>query len=461
MLPQKCPGIALLVGCLSIVAPASVSQTLMHRAPGPQQTTVGPHTRSAAAVTPVLPAGTAMQVEIKRHYPMRAGELLDAQLLHPIYFEGKPVIPAGTVVRGLIAALKPDPRMRLQARLDGDFTPFHIAEVEFDEMTLDGQHLRFTTGGTSTGAPVLRLTVAGATTKHRFIVREWDNAKQQLHDRIAYFTAPGLGGRAKQFLYHQLPYHPERIPAHTAWTFELAEPLPLPVYVLAGDSSPAATVVAGKSEIWSVNAQLTAEVTSATAKAGDPVKALVVEPVYDREGQLVVPQGSMLLGKVTTAKRAHSLGRNGKLRFNFLQIRFPEGSMPEPSRDVEGSLGRATTQANHGLNLDAEGTVTPKNNSSAIAPLLLTMLAGRALDNDGNLAAGTAVASNGFGLLGRIVGVGAGSREFAAGLGFYAAGLSFTRNFLYNGHNVDFPKDTRIEIETSPLRAPILRPSNE
>jgi hypothetical protein len=403
-----------------------------------------------------------MQVEIVRHYPMKAGELLDARLVHPIYLDGKLAIPAGTPVRGLVTALRPDSKMRFQARFDGDFTPFHTAQVEFGELMLDGQPLHFATRGATTGAPVLRLTAAGPATKHDLIVREWDSARQQLHDRIAYFTAPGFGDRARLLLYHQLPYHPERIPAHTAWTFELADPLPLPDSVLANDPPPAPVVVPGKPEIWSVHALLTAEVTSATARPGDSVQALVVEPVYDKDGQLVVPQGSTLVGKVTTAKRARSLGRNGKLRFNFQQIRFPVGAgIAEPSRNVEGSLGGATTQANQGLNLDAEGTVTPKNNASAIAPLLLTMLAGRALDGDGNLVAGTTVSSNGFGLVGRIVGVAAGSRNFAAGLGYYAAALSFSRNFLRNGRDVDFPRDTRIEIDTSPLRAPVLKPNGD
>lgn len=401
-----------------------------------------------------------MQVEVMRHYPMKAGELLDAQLVYPIFLDGKLALPAGTRVRGLVKSLTPDSRLRLQARFDGDFTPFHIAHVEFGEILLDGQHLHFSSSGTSTGAPVLRLT-AGATPRHAFLAREWDIAKRQLHDRIAYFTAPGLGDRAKLLLYHQLPYHPDRIPAHTAWNFELADPMPLPGSVLAADPPPAPAVIPGQPEIWSVHALLTAGVTSASARPGDPVHALVVEPVYDKDGQLVVPQGSTLLGKVTTAKQARSLGRNGKLRFNFQQIRFPQGSMPSPNRNVEGSLGGATTQASQGLNLDAEGTVTPKNNASAIAPLLLTMLAGRALDSDGNLVAGTTVSSNGFGLVGRIVGIAAGSRDFAAGLGFYAAGLSFSRNFLRNGRDVNFPKDTRIEIETSPLRAPVLKPSGE
>jgi hypothetical protein len=92
---------------------------------------------------------------------------------------------------------------------------------------------------------------------------------------------------------------------------------------------------------------------------------------------------------------------------------------------------------------------------------LLTLLAGRALDSDGNLTAGTGVASNGFGLVGRIVGVTAANRDLAAGIGYYAAALSFYENFLRPGRDVVFPKDTRIEIETTPLRAPVLTPQGQ
>jgi hypothetical protein len=279
-----------------------------------------------------------------------------------------------------------------------------------------------------------------------------------MHDRVAFFTAPGFGDRALQILYHQLPYHPERIEANTAWTFELSSPLALPNQAMASDPPPPPTFAPGSPEVWSVRAVLTAEVTSATAKPGDPVEALVTEPVFDRTGDLVVPQGSTLVGKVTTAKSARNLGRNGKLRFTFQQIRFPEGTGED--RSVEGALSGANTQGAHELSMDAEGTVTPKNKSSVIAPLLLTMLAGRALDQDGNFSAQATVASNGFGLIGRVVGIAAGSRELAAGIGYYAAALSTYENFLSPGHDVDFPTATRIEIETTPLRAPVLRPSS-
>ncbi len=91
------------------------------------------------------------------------------------------------------------------------------------------------------------------------------------------------------------------------------------------------------------------------------------------------------------------------------------------------------------------------------------MLTGLALDDDSgsNLTLQTGFASNGFGIIGRIVGVAAGNSNLAAGIGFYAAGLSFYENFLRSGRDVVFPKDTRIEIETMPIRAPILKPEGQ
>ncbi len=443
---------ALLLAGISLGA-----QTLEHR---PQATPSTADKSTAADRTlsrpPVLRAGTSLQVEIVHPYTMKSGEALEGRLVYPLYVDGKLVIPENTPVRGAVTALEADSKERWHGRLLGDFTPFHQAKVQFNELLLHDGARPIVTSGASTGATVLRLAAAGARPKKSLVAREWAQAKDRLHQQVAFFTDPGLGDRARQILYHQLPYHPERIAAHTSWTFELAAPVTLPDTPSDAQAPPVAPPSPGTPETWSVHALLTAGVSSATARPGDPVRALVVEPVIDKDRDLVVPQGSVLVGHVTTAKAARSLGRNGKLRFTFQQVQFPEGAAAD--RPVEGALAGATTQGTQSLNLDAEGTITPKSQASAIAPLLLTLLAGRALDNDGNLTAQTGVASNGFGLVGRVVGIAAGNRNFAAGLGFYAAGLSFYQNFLTRGHDVIFPKDTRIEIETTPLRAPVLKP---
>jgi hypothetical protein len=388
---------------------------------------------------------------------MKAGEAIEGRLVYPLYVDGKLVVPKDTPVHGTVTRLVPDSKERWNGRLEGDFTPFHDAQVKFDELTLASGPLEITTNGATTGATVLHLASSGARPKQSFVARRWAEAKTRMHDQIAFFTDPGLGDRAKLMLYHQLPYHPERIPAHTSWMFELAAPITLPASPETEDPPPApAPKNPAKPETWSVHALLTAELSSAKAKPGDEVRALVVEPVLDKDQQLVIPQGSVLVGRVTTAQGARLLGRNGKLRFTFQQVQFPEASTA--NRPVQGALAGATTQGKQGLNLDAEGTITPKNKASALAPILLSLLASRALDTDGNITVQTGVASNGFGLVGRVVGIAAGSRNFAAGMGFYAAGLSVYKNFLRTGQDVIFPKDTRIEIETTPLRAPVLTP---
>ena len=469
MRPFQSPSFAsvLLPVALLLASPLG-AQTLQHRPPAkpepPAESTLPRAIQGAPAVwKPVLPQGTSLQVETTRHYPVKANEAIEGRLLHPIFAEGRLAVPENTLLHGTVVALEPDAKTRWHGRLRGDFTPFHTVEVQFNELMLPGGALAISTNKAENGAQVLHLAAPGATPKQSLFARTWTQAKGQMHDQVAYFTAPGLGDRALQVLYHQLPYHPERIEAHTAWSFELIAPVPLPDFPLAEQSpAPPAPPQPGKPEIWSVHAVLTAGLTSASAKPGDPVEALVVEPVFDQDTQLVVPQGSMLVGKVNSVKAARSLGRNGKLRFTFQQVRFPEGAdQAVPDRPVQGALAGATAESSQGLLLDAEGTITPRNQSSAIAPLLLTLLAGRALDEDGNLTAQTGVASNGFGLVGRVVGLAAGNRNLAAGIGYYAAALSFYENFLRPGHDVTFPKDTRIEIETTPLRAPVLTPNSQ
>jgi hypothetical protein len=459
--------VSALLPAVVLIASSLGAQTLQQRPPAkpvpPVESTLPSENSGAPAVwKPVLPQGTSLQVEITRHYPVKDHGSIEGRLLHPIFAEGMLAVPENTPVRGAVVALEPDVKARWHGRLRGDFTPFHISQVQFNELMLPSGALAISTNIADNGAQVLHLVAPGAAPRQSLLAKAWSQAKGQLLDQVTYFTAPELGDRALQALYRQLPYHPERIEAHTAWSFELTAPLPLPAFPLAEPPpAPPAPRRPGKPEIWSVQAILTADLTSATAKPGDPVKALVVEPVFDQNADLVVPQGSMLVGKVSSAKAARSLGRNGKLRFTFQQVRFPEGTgQAVPDRPVQGALAGATAESLQSLSLDAEGTVTSHNQSSVIAPLLLTVLAGRALDEDGNLTAQTGVASNGFGMVGRVVGLAAGNRNLAAGIGYYAAALSIYENFLRRGHDVTFQKNTRIEIETTPLRAPVLTPDS-
>ncbi len=164
---------------------------------------------------------------------------------------------------------------------------------------------------------------------------------------------------------------------------------------------------------------------------------------------MAIPQGSELVGTITQAKPARWFGRSGKLRFNFREVKLPDG----PSQRVDGTLTGADASKSSDLQLDAEGGVQQKSRKGAAVPLVLTFLAGRALDEDGSLAGNSAVASNGFGMVGRVVGIVASSRNLSAGIGFYAAALSFYERWVARGHDVVFRKDTRIEVTTLPSRS--------
>ena len=174
------------------------------------------------------------------------------------------------------------------------------------------------------------------------------------------------------------------------------------------------------------------------------------EPVFNAEHAVVVPQGSVLVGEITQTKPARSFGRQGKLRFRFRQLKLPTGF----TQPVEGTLSGVDANKSANLQIDPEGGIAPKPQNRVLLPLVLTFLAGRGLDDDGSRIANGAVASNGLGIVGRIVGIVATSRNVAAGIGFYGAALAFYDLCLARGHNVVFTRNTRIEVTTTPARSP-------
>ena len=419
-----------------------------------------------------IPSGTPLSVELLQHVPMRSGEQLTGRLLYPVYIENKVALPAGIFVHGDVIQLDSDRSRRIHSRLRGDFTPFHIPVVKFDEIVLpDGDAERIVSSSAKDGISILRLSPPPNSPKGSFIRRQIAAEKQRVKDTVDAFTKPGRGDRLVQFVYTQLPYHPERIDKATSWTVELSQPLELKL-----NSDPPADMKAavthtenkleskkepdasapGQPAEWRLRAYLLQTIDSASEKPGNTFQARVAEPVFDANHVLVVPEESVLIGQITQAKPARSFGRQGKLRFRFRELRFPSGF----SQPVEGTLTGADSNKSANLQIDSEGGVQPKTQNRVIVPLVLTLLASRALDDDGSAAAHGAVASNGFGIVGRVVGIVASSRNVAAGIGIYGAALSFYDLWLARGHNVVFPKNTRVEIATMPTRNPMNVPTN-
>ena len=402
-------------------------------------------------------SGTPLTIELPLHAPMKAGESLEGQLVYPVYVGDRVALPQGSIFRGRVLQLNVDRGRRVHARLRGDFTPFHVPVVLFDHLLLpNGTSQSISCSNGRDGIAVLRLSPPPGQQHGSMISRQWSDLKQRMKETATLITAPGRRDRLVQFVYTQLPYHPQRIQTGTTWTVELERPLQITLGDVAATkpresktnlvSSPG-----DQPKEWRLHAYLQQTLSSAKAKPGDTFHAYVAEPVFNADHAVVVPEGSILTGEITRVKPARSFGRQGRLRFHFKELKLPGGF----SQPVEGALsGVDSDKATH-LQMDPEGGVQPQSQNRVVIPLLLTFLASRAFEDDENRALNHGLASNGFGIVGRIVGIAASSGNVAAGIGIYGAALSFYDLWLAHGHDIVFPKDTRVEITTTPSRNPL------
>lgn len=417
---------------------------------------------AASAQTPagILPAGTPLPLQIVGHLPMRVGEPFRAELLYPAYADNQILLPAKTIFIGTVTELHSDHSRRIQARINGDFTPFHIPIVRFSQVVLaDGTALPISAGPATDGAPILRLT-APPPRKGGFIHKQWDAGMEILHSQISVFTAREKADRLLQFVYHQLPYHPERIEKDTAWTIETTEPLSIPaepalLSALADPTAPVPPPDNGR-RTWTIQAYLSDPLSSATAKTGQSIQAVVAEPVYNRDHTIAVPQGALVIGAVTQAKPARSFARAGTLHFDFRQVVLPGGQ----TRNVQASLTGADAASAAKLAMDSEGRVKPAPQDKIVVPLLLAYLATRPLDEDLSSQAGrNFIGVNGFGLAGNLISLAGGSANLATGIGSYGTAVSIYRRWIARGKEVTFVRDTRIVVEATPRESAVLKPS--
>lgn len=398
-----------------------------------------------------IPTGTPIEAKLTRHIPMKLGQPVEATLAHAVYANNKLALPEGTHLQGTVVSLEPDRDLRNDGRLNVDFTPYHKPTVTFTSAILaDGTSISLSTTPSSDGAPAIHLTPT-ANKRSTLIAMGVDSAKGWISSTREAIFAPGLGDRMVQLFYKQLPYHPERIQQGTMWTCELREPITVPRpptnATNAGDpvGHPLPVSDSSDKKNLQLHAYLDEELSSEDAKVGQQFKATVAEPVFGPDHSLIVPQGAVLIGRVTRAKPAKSFHRDGKLRFDFRQLQMPSG----PQEQIVGSLNGMEAKGNMSLKMDSEGGVQSQQQGKVIVPLILTALASRPLSDDWSAQGGAAVGSNGMGLIGRVVGITAASRNLAAGIGFYGAGVSVYRRWLRHGKELIFPRDNRIDIEVS------------
>jgi len=388
---------------------------------------------------------SVLALELQGDVPLRVGQSLSAELVYPVYSGATLILSPHTRFTGTVIALLPDRSQRLRSRFNLDFTPFRRPVVRFTQITLrDGTNLPIETEAVSDGGNIVQHVRSSSNSRNGILRREYDAASHMIGSSIALFTAPGRGDRLRNFVWSQLPWHPQRIENGATWTTETQEPVLLPqapqdnLYPIEPAGSFDNTLSS-----WTIQATLSDALSSATASTGQTVHATIAAPVFHDDQTVAFPQGATLIGTVTHAQAGRVFGRSGDLRFTFHRVVFPSGA----EQAITSSLAGADSPAQDRLSIDSEGTVRSAAKDKFIIPGLLLALAAAPLNpdpGDNNEFLKNAGASNSLGAPGFILGIGLNRAGISAAIGFYGAALSIYERWIKPGDDVKFARNTRV-----------------
>jgi hypothetical protein len=418
--------------------------------------TIAPSVRDSVILLQV-PAGTALRVAIDQKVRIAAvGQTVSGKLTEPVYAFDQPVIPAGSEVTGKVTSIHGVPGKRMVVSyMNGNFSPYHEYELEFDSVTLPNKERRAIATTVSPGiTQVVHLVPGGAKKQPNVAQRQIESAKAEakakVNDTMDEIKSPGKMQRLKEMALAQSPYRRQYLQSGTRFYASLNEPLDF------GKTTRSAEQLAqlGKSpEPDSIlHARFAEEVSSATAQRGNVIAAVLTEPLFSQDHHLLLPANSRIAGEVIKAQPARKLHHNGDLRVIFNRVETPEGVV----QPMQGSLEGVEMDRRSGVRLDDEGGAQATDSktrylSTGVAVLLAA--AASHTDNehgttdaagDPGVRAGAGV--SGSGITGTLISLAAKSQPVSMGFAAYGAGTSVYNNFLARGKDVVFVKNTPLEI---------------
>ena len=422
-------------GCLALLAIAVAALA--------QEASVPPGAQPGTTVPPGVPLRVALE---RRVAIKRVGDPIQGRLVDPVYVFDRLVLPAGSVVEGHIAEIGGVPiSRRLTAILSGNFTPPREVRARFDALVLsDGSRLSLHTGLSRGTAHTVRVAAPRKKREEHKSAR--DKLKGMDRAAIRAFTAPSKWSRLRSTLLGMLPYHRQAWSAGTLFDGVLQEPMtgPPPGRADARNGQPVANP-----EAREVHARLVTAVSSATARRGAPVEAVVTRPLFSADDRLLIPEGSRLLGDVVEAQPARRFHRNGKVLFVFRQIRLPAGGV----QGIQGHLEGVEANYDAHLALDSEGAARANSPKTRfIFPAIAVAAAGLSFHQDYNaqgvpdqdIGGRAESGAVGLGLIGSLLAQ--ASRPLASGIAITGAGFSIYSTFIRRGEDVVLPVNTPVEI---------------
>jgi hypothetical protein len=214
-------------------------------------------------------------------------------------------------------------------------------------------------------------------------------------------------------------------PRGSALIFRLDEALTLP-----GDPVQAENAAVSSQPETRARLLLLQPLSSRRNRTGEVFLARLLEPLRLGNRQLV-PEGSMVQGRIVLQKAPRRLRRAGEMRLGFGQVNLPDGE----SAEVSASLVGVEALVKSRLTLDEEGTLRARaaTKKRAAIDLGLAYVVGKVVDDvlEESVKAGVSAAAAGtVTAAARYVGIGAGLLFF----------------FAQKGRDVTLPEYTELEI---------------
>jgi hypothetical protein len=409
----------------------------------------------------IVPRGTPLEIALDEEVRVKkAGQEVRGKVIEAVYAFDRVVIPTGTVVTGHITSLESiSTGQRTLSVLDANFTPDHKVTLEFEDLVLaNGTHMKLRTTVTPGTGNLMEFVQAKEEGGKKGVKQQASEqvqaakqrAKQTWNDAMKQVTEPGRMHRLQRYIYSQLPIHPHYLDAGTLYSAELEDPLNFGSTPLTAKM--ASTIGRRPAPGSVVHARLLTPLSSATATDGEKIEAVLSQPLFDGNS-LLYPTGSSLKGVVLQAVPAHKLHHNGQLRIVFHGLQAPEGL---EQKVTAVPVGVAAAKMEH-LELDSEGgaqATSPKTRYLHTAMAIGLAATSSGSDSDardgggeaGNTSNRVAGGAGGFKLVGILMGAFVHSQPLGMAMGAVGASRSIYGNFLSQGREVVFPKNTAMDV---------------
>jgi hypothetical protein len=318
-------------------------------------------------------------------------------------------------------------RKRAGRLLSGDFTPPKTAQVTFDQLVLSD--------GTTVSIHSDSAVGLGRVANSRYLPKaQRPGVRQKLRGAMAPLREPNKLQRLGQAVVTSLPYHPEYIDQGTVFDTALLEPVTLLIPVQPNSASLQASDY--------LHLHLLTPINSGTSTAGAQIEAVVSQPYYQADHQLLYPAGTRITGTVEKATSARWLKKNGSIVFAFHSVQMPDGT----TRDLHSTVGGIQAERSEGLNVGEEGEIraTTSTFERVLAPVSLIGPSRAVADSTLQKTAWSRSGEGrrGFGLLG--AGAAQASVGTAIGFGYFGAAKRLCDAFIAKGSNVELPVHTPI-----------------